>query len=255
LLRLDVEAVDIPINLPIASLNITIRYRLLASLEANALIPETAALEAIERNGSIHTEEISFSQCRAFGTETTFSSASTIPGDLRTTIRHYEAKREVLPAGLIFPIGLETPIYARTASVGDRISASLKSSVKISRDQTIPKGAQLSGRVREFQVMHDPSDVTLVGLEFDGITWPGHYAPFFADVFSIQPLAGVETVLFGGSQHTRSNGDAGLTFFSSTERTRPIPIPGVASFYLRGSRASLPQGFLMSWRTEDVSHH
>jgi hypothetical protein len=255
LLRLEVEAVDIPVNLPVASLTIMIRYRLLVSQEANALIPETAAMEVVERNGTIHNEEIAFSQCRVFGTETSFSSDSKTPDDLKIAMSSYEAKREVLPPGLIFQISLETPIHADTTSVGDRISASLKAPVKISRDQIIPKGAQLSGRVREFHVMNNPSEATLVGLEFDEITWAGHSAPFFADAFSIQPLAGVETVLFEGSQYTRSNGDAGLTFFSTTERVRPIPIPGVASFYLRGAAASLPKGFLMSWRTQDVANH
>jgi hypothetical protein len=255
LLRLEIEAVDIPINLPVESLTITIRYRLLASGEANALIPETAAMEVVERNGIIHNEEIAFSHCRVFGTEATFSSNSATTDDLKTAISRYEAKREVLPAGLIFPVSLETPIYATTTSVGDRISASLKAPVKLSTDQTIPKAAQLTGRVREFHVMHDPSDVTVVGLELDAITWLGHSAPFFADVVSIQPLPGVETVLFDGSQHTRSNGDAGLMFFSTTERIRPIAIPGVASFYLRGKGTSLPKGFLMSWRTQDVAHH
>jgi hypothetical protein len=257
LLQLNVMAVDIPFNVPLSLLTTAIYYRVLLAGAERVLIPENAAVTAIERNGTAHAEVIGFSHCRLFGAESNLLSASIKPEDLTTTIKNYEAKREILPAGLFFPVRLDTPVYMGKTMVGDRISATLESPVRAKNGDVIPKGAQLKGRVREFQTMDDASDTVITGLEFDELTWPGHSAAFFANVISMEPAPGLESVLFDPSSRSRTIGAGGLGDLTTatTRKTYTVELPGVAAFFLRGSHASVPKGFHMIWRTQDVAHH
>jgi hypothetical protein len=121
-------------------------------------------------------------------------------------------------------------------------------------DETIPKGATLKGRVREFERLDDPPNTFMVGLEFDELTWPGHSATFFASLLSLRLAPGVTPVL-SNRREARATFGAFQGSRSVIEYTSPIAIPGVASFYLQGPGATLPKGFRMLWRTEDVAHH
>lgn len=253
LLRLDVAATNIPFTVPLQSLKLTIHYRLLSSDAGHVLIPETAELIAIELNGTLYHEAIDFSHCRAFEAESNLSLSSSRPDDLKETISRYEAQREVLPAGLVLGIRLDTPVRTRNTVVGDRVSAVLDAPIKTPTDEVIPKGATLKGRIREFEMLDDPPNTFMVGLEFDELTWPGHSATFFASLLSLQPLPGVTSEISSGRKIQNSFGSLQSTR-SVVEYTRPMTIPGVAAFFLQEG-AALPQGFHMRWRTEDVAHH
>lgn len=141
LLRLDVMATDIPLNVSLHSLTITIHYRLLPSGTGPVLIPEGAALTAIERNGTLYQEAIDFSHCRAFEAESNLAAATAEPEDLTKVISRYEAQREVMPGGLVLGISLVAPVRAENTVVGNRVGAVLDAPVKTPTREVIPKGA------------------------------------------------------------------------------------------------------------------
>jgi hypothetical protein len=254
LLRLDLAATDIPYNIPLRSLIVSIDYRILFSGGERVLIPQSAELQARETNGTLHEESIGFSQCRAFEAESNLVTASSLQEDLTTSIKHYEAQREILPGGILFSVSLETPLQAGRTNVGDPISAVLDRTVKTKTEETIPKGAILQGRVREFGRFEDPPNTFIVGLEFDELIWPGHAAAFLANLFSLQPVTGVELNLsrFQGAAIARGTFQENRT---NVVDTAAIAIPGVASFFLHGLGAALPRGFRMTWRTQDAARH
>jgi hypothetical protein len=254
LLRLDVTATDIPLNVPLQSLTITIHYRLLSSDTGQVLIPETAALTAMESNEMLHREAIDFSHCRAFEAESNLSATTPEPDDLTKVIGRYEAEREIMPGGLVLGVSLETPVHANSTVVGDRVIAVLDAAVKTPMRETIPKGATLNGRVREFEKLEDPPNTFMVGLEFDELIWPGHTASFFASLLSLQSTPGVMPFLSSGRE-IRSGFGAFQGNQGVIKYTSPIAIPGVASFFLQGAGATLPKGFRTLWRTEDVAPH
>ncbi len=252
LLRLDVTATDIPANIPLQSMKVTIQYRTLPSGEGRVLIPEEAGLKALEWNGTLNQEAVDFSHCRAFEAESSLVPTGSTAEDLTKTVARYEAQREVLPGGLLFSIQLETPVKAGKTIVGDPITAVLESPVKTRTQEVIPKGAVLAGRVRRFESVDNPANSFILGLEFDEVTWPGHLAAFFGSLFSTQPLLGLDSSVTA-TEHVESvfsgvmHGDR-----TTVETVVPAAIPGVASFFLKGTATGLPKGFRMSWRTEEV---
>jgi hypothetical protein len=250
LLRLDVRAIDIPSSLPLQSLTVSIRHRIQVSGEEQVLLPQSAKLEAIDRDGLHYNDDVEFSHCHVFAAE---SSLSTTVEDLTQAVTRYEAQREILPAGLTVPVELHTPIRPDLAVVGGPVYAILREPVKMRNQPDIPRGARLKGRIREFEKMDDPPNTFLVGLEFDELAWPKHTAAFFATMTFVQPIPGIEFALFQGQSRT-VNTAAGLGYTATTMRTWARTIPGVASFFLQGPGASLPKGLRMTWRTQNPAH-
>ncbi|HEX4232530.1 MAG TPA: hypothetical protein VHZ07_27970 [Bryobacteraceae bacterium] len=92
LLRLDVVATDIPLELPLQQLKVTIHYRHLSSGTGQVLVPESATLTAIERNGTLYREAMDFSHCRVFEAESNLSATSAESEDLTKAMSRYEAE-------------------------------------------------------------------------------------------------------------------------------------------------------------------
>lgn len=249
LLRLDAAANNFPPNVPLKAMNVIMRYETLSLQHKTVLIPSSADIAAIEVNGTVYRDTVAFSQCHVFEAESTVSNS---PETLVNAVEQYEAHRETLPAGMEIPITLESEIRGETAKIGDAITARLNKAVKISPELTVPRGAAVRGRVREFRQLHDPPDTWRVGLEFNEIDWPGHVAVFFGEAVKLQQIAGLSTLITRGVIATR-NGAAGLLTRSTTEKIRPPEVPGMATFFL-GNPHVIPKGFQMTWRTRKVKH-
>lgn len=249
LLRLNVSATNFPPNLPLSALTVGINYQTVAIADMTALIPSSAKFTATEINGTVHRDEMTFSQCRVFRAESKISDS---PQLLQKAVENYEAHREALPAGLELPITLETAIRAGTAKLGDALTAHLDKAVKISPQSIVPRGTLVKGRIREFVKLNDPPETYQIGLEFNELDWPGHAGVFFGEASSIQPLAGLSTFIAQGSSRSVTT-LAGLETTSSTERMAPAAVPGVATFFLSNFQGT-PKGFKMVWKTHKVRH-
>jgi hypothetical protein len=241
LLRLAVDAVDIPAALPLQHLEIVIDYRPESIGTAKTLLPESAGIVAVEWSGALHRAEVSFSHCRVFGAESTLLLSA---ADLVKEVSQFQKSRELLPAGLTLPLTLETPIDSAIAMVGDNIRARLEKTIALPDNSIIPQGAMAEGYLRQMERFNDGgSSYYQVGLEFDRMLWPGHSADFFAD--SLSSLPEVRRSRGVQSGH-RGNW---LTTESQSETILPIHIPGVASLVLEGDRVHVAKGFRIVWRT------
>lgn len=249
LLRLDAKAVDFPPNLPLNAIKSTVRYQTVSIGGTRALIPSDAQLTAIEWNGTMHRDELAFSQCRLFEAESKIVDS---PALLREAITKYEVDRVALPPGLNLRFTLETRIQMNTAKVGDAIIAHLDKPVKISDQLTAPRGALAKGRIRELVLLRDTPNTYQVGLEFNELDWLGHSGIFLAEATDIQALAGIKTSLVRGSTRYSHMGMGELTS-SSTEEIRPMEMPGVATFFVSNSLV-IPNGLQMTWRTQQAKH-
>jgi hypothetical protein len=244
LLTLTANAVDVPPNLPLEHLRITIRYRRESIGIRETLLPESAEVLATEWNGSSHRGEVSFSHCRVFGAESTLVLTA---ADLAKQVSQFQRDREILPSGLTLSLKLETPIDSADAMIGDEIRATLEKSVLLPDNSTIPKGAVAEGYIREFEKMDQGRPYYQIGLEFDRMRWPDHSADFFAEALSLDPL-----VSFDHTRHTerRQNWGANQVIDYGTEIFHPVQIPGVANFMLEGSHVQVHKGFQMIWKTQ-----
>jgi hypothetical protein len=241
LLRLTVDAVDIPPALPLQHLRVVIDYRPESIGMAKTLLPESAGVVAAEWSGALHRAEVSFSHCRVFGAESTLLLSA---ADLVKEVSQFQKSRQVLPTGLTLPLTLETAIDSAIAMVGDKIRARLEEPVALPDNSTIPQGAAAEGYLRQLERFHDgDSSYYQVGLEFDRMLWPGHSADFFAESLSTLPVIRLSRGVQSGH---RGNW---LTMESQSETIQPIHIPGVASFVLEGERVHVAKGFRIVWRT------
>ncbi len=249
LMRLDLTATEIPSNLPLESITLSIQYRTFMAPSGRVLIPESALLKALERTGILHQETMTFSHCRTFEAESKLVTDSSAAEDLTQKVNRYETQREILPGGITFAVALEVPLRADSTTIGDRISAVLQNQVKLNEHESIPKGATLSGRVRQLQQLDDAGGMVIVGLEFDELTWPGHSSTFFGSLLSLESVPGVKATL--SNEFNRQFGRGSIT---SSETITPVAIPGVASFFLQSHTATLPKGFRMVWQTNSMTH-
>jgi hypothetical protein len=215
LLTLTANAVDVPPNLPLEHLRITIRYRRESIGIRKTLLPESADVLATEWNGSSHRGEVSFSHCRVFGAESSLVLSS---ADLAKEVSRFQKDRQILPSGLTLSLKLETPIDSTDAMIGDKIRAILDRPVILPDRSTIPKGAVAEGYIREFEKLDQDRPYYQIGLEFDRIRWPDHSADFFAEALSLDPL-----VSFDHTRHTerRQSWGANQVIDYSTEIFHP----------------------------------
>lgn len=246
LVRLIIRATDIPPSLPLQRLTIVIDYQPPAG---KALIPESALFTAVELNGKTGYDSFVFSHCHIFEAESRVSS-----DELGQAVEQYEEKREFLPGGLTIPVTLATTISSVNARIGDPIEGVLDKAVRISSGLTAPRGAELKGRIREFDRLADLPNSFIVGLEFDELKWPGHSFSFFAEPVSLEPIHGVASIAFVGSTRSGQMGPGGLWTASTTERIWASAIPGAATFLLQDSSV-LSKGFRILWHTKKVAKH
>ncbi|MGH9655682.1 MAG: hypothetical protein ACRD6B_19730 [Bryobacteraceae bacterium] len=249
LLRLDVHATQIPATLPLNAIQVAIDYKPLSIGNRDALIPSGAQILAVETTGTGYRDMIGYSQCHAFAAEATLSAS---PVNLKSAVQTYEAHRLHLPAGLKLRMALETRIQMNTAKIGDLVRARLEKAVKLSPELTIPRGSVIEGRVRELKTLGDPPNTRELGIAFDEIDWPGYAGIFFGKPIQIEQIPGLSMSL---SKTTRQNRTTmiGALMNTTTEQVWPAEIPGVATFFLTGSRV-VPKHFRMTWRTEETQH-
>src|SRR6185437_220421 len=75
LLRLEVQAYDIPPNLPVASCNARIDYGRTDIGGRSILLPQTATADMVQRSGAEARNILDYTHCRAFHAESTLSFA------------------------------------------------------------------------------------------------------------------------------------------------------------------------------------
>jgi len=96
----------------------------------------------------------------------------------------------------------------------------------------------------------DAGDIIIVALEFTRLETPGGDLRFYADLLDVDRREGAEMVF---STPTRAeSGRLGSAAWDNThsERIWTHEVPGVGTFFVRGSRLSLPSGFQTMWKTQ-----
>jgi hypothetical protein len=166
----------------------------------------------------------------------------------------YKQNQELLPAGLSLRVVLAEPILAKNARVGDVVSARLESAVRLSPELQIAAGSLLKGRIRQFARLDDPPNTYLVGIAFSELEGIDRSYRFFAELFGMEPLRGVQSEIFRSSDVTVSLGTKAMGTMTTTvsESMLVYAIPGAATFFLSDT-PSLPKGFRMTWRTVKMS--
>jgi hypothetical protein len=251
-IRLELNADDIPPTLPIAEMAIGINYaRTSLSGTLAALLPESADIRLVKYSGEIKHNRAQFTNCRVFAAESTisFDESKPTPDKPRPAVASAGNSLPTLPGGLEIAVKLRTPISSETA-VGASIDAVIAGKVRVRNGQVaIPAGSPVRGRVRRLERNAVPVPHFIVALEFTEVELEGTLHRFYAALTKVGSTP-------AGDQISLAPSRTDFTGLQSGPQTQAQPDfvvlsgpPGVGEFIVRGRKLNLPQGFRTVWET------
>ena len=246
LLRLEVEADNIPPELHMARAMDSVDYMRAEIGGQSFLLPQSAELKMVDEGNSESVNVTRFTGCRQYSGESVlvFSDPAPDGGTAAAALKAIE-----VPGGLLLEVALETPIASATSATGDPVTAVLRKAVKKSGAVIAPKGALLHGRITTLRRENGPrSAYYVVGLEFFEMEFPGAKGAIQTELDQIVAaggaISGPGATRFGA--HVRMN--AGMAQIGQAK----LDLPG-SVFFIGGDSFKLARGLLMFWRTQSPS--
>lgn len=229
--RIEVEADDVPLFLEVLATGSSIDYSEVRIGDADYWLPVGSSMKMTNIDSSEYRNDILFTACRQFAGESSLRFDDPSPDETPLTA---VLKEEVvaLPRNTYFAIQLDEPIKWGTAVTGQRIEATLMSTIKHKGSVVFAKGAKVQGRVTILQAMDEGQ---MLELQWETILEGKRSAPFQA--------ASMEksiTEIAGRSSASRSRD---RDIFGVSGR------PGVVMILTRRGKTDLMKGFRFNWAT------
>jgi hypothetical protein len=223
LVRLDIQADDIPYAVGVVAAITRIDYGPVRIGAADVLLPQSAEMTMLLFDDWEDRNSVAFTHCKEYGVESaiSFDAPAASP-----SVAPPPPKEIEIPAGLALATRLETALDSNLASRGDRVRARVETDVKYKSAVVVPQGTIVTGRIRTFD-RYVSAHYFLVALEFYRFELPRGPVRFFAEMQKI----------------TSPPGGAHLAVVSKPE------LPGVATFSIRGDAVLLAPGTRMVWKT------
>jgi hypothetical protein len=248
LLRLDVQVVEIPPYLPLASAEFKVNYARTRIAESDVLLPQWADLHMIHNARMEDYDRFDFTYCRSFQThsalrfDTSAVDSAEAPTEAVSRSIVPSEPEASIPALLLVTVQLATPITDKDP-VGKLIEGSVVGDVRRKGKIVIENGAPVRGRIRRLE-RHANNSRFIVGLEFTEVQAQGVPTRFFADLLRIEKRKGVQPSIIELVRLPNETVD-------NTKLELP-ELPGVASFFVDGKAFTLPAGFRTYWRTRGM---
>jgi hypothetical protein len=244
LVRLEVVAAGIPPDLGLTDAVDAMEYRRVRIGDGVFTLPASSDLllkKPLEIESRNRTE---FSRCRQFTGESQLTFGETTLAEQPRS--QPAAVKEALPQAATLNMVLETGVDSATSAVGDAVYARLEGDFKKGGTVLLPKGARLTGRITMLERAAEPAPHFEVRLSFFTLEFGQRQADF---------TASLEAILITGGGNTYQSPVLRVPY-ASDPRTRVMisaapPTPGVAELVITGSRAELPRGLRMVWRTAE----
>ena len=251
-IRLELNADDFPPTLPLTEAVWSINYAR-TSLEGHAavLLPRSGELRMTSFSGEANTNTIEFTNCRVFAAESTihFDAPGSVPETPAFGVASVDQTLRPLPAGLKIAVRLLTRISAGMA-VGELIEGKVEASVPPKGALLIAAGSPVRGRIRRLERDTDPIPYFVVGLEFTEVELQGIRHRFYGDLTGVESAPGVELRLTVATRTEEVNPARAPRQVRTTTEVLTLPdLPGVGTFFVRGSDLDLPPGFRTDWTT------
>jgi hypothetical protein len=224
IVRMTVDADEIPPNLPIIEGTQVIEYAMTRIGDRDVVLPQTASIRLVEEMGVGSRNDIAFTHCQSFRVESTLSFTALDAGP--ATISRPPEETRPIAEGLTLAIELAGAVTERHV-VGTLIEGRVAADVRERGRVAIRAGSAVRGRVRRLE---REGDHWIVGLEFTEIETEAGPARFYANIQELDK-------------------PTGATFFWRTKKEELSLnyLPGVAHFY--APSLPLPKGFKTVWKT------
>jgi hypothetical protein len=251
-IRLEMRAEDFPPTLPLTDALTVVNYAPTSlGNSRSALLPESGEFFMTRFSGEVDHNHIEFTHCRLYGAQSTISFAA--PGATSEATPHFGASSNddtlrPLPAGLQIAVRLNSKLSENTA-VGSLIDGAVSGNVTLKGKIVVANGSRVTGRVRRLERYSAPQPHYVLAIEFTELEYENIRYRFYANPVTMDSAPGVEQTLsssrplYGVSQGSMT--EVGRRFESLT-----LPdLPGVAAFFVRGTKLDLPPGFRTVWKT------
>ena len=258
--RLEFHAEEIPPELLYADIFTAIDYGRVRIGERDILLPRAADMRTTGVDGGENLNHIEFTHCQGFHAESTLvfgaaRDAAPAAGPAATPPKP-AAVEGTLPPALLIAVALNAPLDDH-AVVGSLIQGKVVGGIMQKEKVLVPDGALVEGRIRRLERYSDAGDYFIVALEFTRLETPGGNLRFYADLQDVDRREGAEMVFSnttrveqGGFQSAGQRVAAVAWDNTSSQRIWTHEIPGVGTFFVRGSSFSLPFGFKTMWKTQ-----
>lgn len=243
--RLEFHADDLPPELLYSEFSTAIYYERVRIGESNVLLPQEADLRAVDLDGAVSRDLIEFTHCQGFQTESTLHFGvedSPAPARAAASSPKPVDAEGTLPPDLRITVALITPIDEH-AAVGSLIEGKVAGNVMQKKKVLVPEGALVHGRIRRLENHSDPQVFFIVALEFTVVETAGRRLRFYAELQdldrSLNQQVSLDSIAFESGGSIRSVDTVGTS-----------AIPGIGTFFVRGSHFGLPSGFKTVWKTQ-----
>lgn len=257
--RVEIHAEEIPPELLYTDVLTSIKYERVRIGESDILLPQAAELDTVDTLGEENRDAIEFTHCQGFHTESSvnFGSADEKPFAVAPAPPRAPVAEGALPADLRVAVALAAPLDDGQ-DVGSVIEGKVTGNVSLKGRVLIPAGAQVKGRIRRLEHYSEDGGYYIVALEFTRIELPESNLRFYAGLQDLDRTNGAEMTF----SNTNVEGSGVWTSprkppsdgpnWSKTHivRVRTTDVPGVGTFFVRGSHLQLPAGFKTIWKTQ-----
>jgi len=252
--RLELHADNVPPGLPVTEMTTRIDYAPSAlSNNLVVLLPQAAESRLVKQSGEISDNRVQFTHCRIFGAESTidFDAPDSPEPAPRFGTAAVDDTLRPLPAGLEVAVKLRSRVSEEMA-VGTLIDGAVANTVSLKHAEMIPAGSMVRGRVRRMERYTDPFPYFVVGLEFTEVEVQGIRNLFYAELIAMDPAPGISAFLTTSNTTTAAQAADLFGGQSSRQTIQTLSLyqlPGVATFFYRGSKLELPADFRTVWKT------
>ena len=253
--RLELNADNFPPTLPVTEARTIINYaRTRLGDNLVLLLPESAELRMVKFSGETSHSRIEFTHCRVFGAQSriNFGELDSAEPTPRFGVASLDDTLRPLPAGLQIAVKLRSKISA-DAAVGTLIDGEVAANVPAKGAVVIAAGSAVRGRIRRLERSTDPLPHFVVALEFTEVELQGIRHRFYADVVEIESAPDVTQGLAGPTTTAVANLAWGREVTNTSETLWLPSLPGVATFFFKGGKLDLPQGFRTVWKTRPLT--
>jgi hypothetical protein len=242
LIRLEVQAYDIPDSLGLAEADTALDYSRVNIDGIDALLPRAAALTVVATDGGGNMNRTRFSAWRHYRAESTirFANTDAAPASTGDADRTMPAPPPFFPRGAVIELALDSGLDPASAKLGDVITATLERPL----GDTLSRGASITGRVVLLEKTTMPFPIYQVGLQFDAVSLAGRTIPLSATMQDAGPASG----LVHRSKHLDP------TFTRKRTASVEILVPeihrgqGILEWDAR--KGAIPRGLKMRWRVD-----
>jgi len=256
LIRVEVDADDIPFQLQLSSARLSTEFRTLKVGNKAVLLAQSSVLELVKLSGEISRDQIDFTQCREFSSQAALvpdsADAAVPPGEPATA----PPRTFDLPENLTIPLRLSALIDTQSASVGDAVTAVVDADVKDRSRVWLPKGSVVHGRIRRLEHRRGNPDYMLLGIEFSEVDAGRDTAEFTARLQSLDSGVGLsmfhkESNVVGQTSLPNAGGrGAGSGMMTTVLESFDFELPGVGYLYLTSAPYRVPSNLRMTWKTQ-----